>query len=289
MSDCVFLFPGQGAQAVGMGRELCDACPESKAVFDLADDVLGFGLKQLCFEGPMEELTRTDVLQPALVVTSLAALEAFKTSAAFGELDCKATAGLSLGEYTALVANGTLDAADAISLVHKRGVFMQEASDARPGGMVSIIGLDNDAVGAIVDEAAAGQVLCIANLNCPGQIVISGEHEALERARTLADETTGMIDWAIEECRTVDDPASALLLGDLLLRKGLSDRARAVYRKLTPDEEKRWTVEMRLALCDWVGGRFHEAADALETLIREGDQEPVRYYLAAIKDVLGQS
>jgi hypothetical protein len=109
------------------------------------------------------------------------------------------------------------------------------------------------------------------------------------RARTLADETTGMIDWAIEECRTVDDPASTLLLGDLLLRKGLPDQARDIYRKLTPSEERRWTVEMRLALCNWVGGKFHEAVDAMEPLIRKGNREPARYYLAVMREVLGQS
>jgi len=108
------------------------------------------------------------------------------------------------------------------------------------------------------------------------------------RARVLADETTGMIDWAIEECRTVDDAASALLLGDLLLRKGLSDRARTVFRKLAPSEEQRWTVEMRLAMCDWVGGKFHDAVDTLEALRREGGREPVEHYLATMRDVLGQ-
>lgn len=143
---------------------------------------------------------------------------------------------------------------------------------------------------AILPKAFLAQGLAVAEraeaMRAPG---VAYPPRMPQRARALADETTGMIDWAIEECRTVDDPASALLLGDLLLRKGLADQARAVYRKLTPSEEQRWTVEMRLALCDWVGGRLHEAVDEMETLAREGQREPVRYYLAAMREVLGQS
>ena len=175
-----YLFAGQGSQYVGMGKDLYTAFPESKAVFDKADKVLGFSLSHLCFNGPQEELTKTNNCQPAIVVMSIACWQAYKTKNP--QLDGY-MAGLSLGEYSALVAAEALNFEDAIFLVRRRGEFMEEAAAKQPGKMLSIIGLDLAKVKEICFEAKAE----IANINCPGQIVISGAGQAIEKAQALAE------------------------------------------------------------------------------------------------------
>ena len=175
-----YLFAGQGSQYVGMGKDLYTAFPESKAVFDKADKVLGFSLSHLCFNGPQEELTKTNNCQPAIVVMSIACWQAYKTKNP--QLDGY-MAGLSLGEYSALVAAEALNFEDAIFLVRRRGEFMEETAAKQPGKMLSIIGLDLAKVKEICFEANAE----IANINCPGQIVISGAGQAIEKAQALAE------------------------------------------------------------------------------------------------------
>lgn len=171
-----YLFAGQGAQAVGMGKDLAAAFAPAQQLFDRAGAILGFDLAKVCFEGPPEELNRTDRCQPALLVHGLACLEVAK---ARGLPEGDAAAGLSLGEYTAHVYAGSLAFEDGVRLLQKRGQYMQEACDRTPSGMVSILGLERDKVA----EAVKGRGdVGIANLNCPGQIVISGENAALERA-----------------------------------------------------------------------------------------------------------
>jgi len=177
-----FLFPGQGAQTVGMGADIADAFPACGAVFDRANDILGYDLKRLCFEGPESQLDSTTVSQPAIFVTSAAILSLLRGDRAVADIAPDVTAGLSLGEYTALYAAGAMTFEQALVLVQKRGQAMQAAAEATRGGMVSIIGLDADAVQAVCDEAAEGQLLKPANFNCPGQIVISGRLEACDRA-----------------------------------------------------------------------------------------------------------
>jgi len=182
-----FVFPGQGSQSIGMGRAWAQAYPEARAVFDEADRVLGFGLTELCWEGPAEELALTANLQPALVATSVAILRA-----AAARLPVPvAVAGHSLGEYSALVAAGTLDLADALRLVRRRGELMQEAVPVGEGAMAAILALDDAAVEEIVAEVAGGQVLAVANKNAPGQVVIAGHREAVERAVGRARERRG--------------------------------------------------------------------------------------------------
>ena len=184
-----FLFPGQGAQQVGMGQDLYEAFAAARAVFDRAEQVSQLPLKKLCFEGPQEELSRTDIAQPAIFTVSAAALAALASlmePAKVEALRPAFMAGLSLGEYTALFAAGMLDFDDAVRLVARRGQAMQAAATAVPSGMVSVMGLDEPAARKLCEAAAGGQVLVCANFNAPGQIVLSGELAACGRAAELA-------------------------------------------------------------------------------------------------------
>ena len=180
------MFPGQGAQTVGMGRRLAESLPSVRDLYDRAGAVLGYDLAELCFHGPAERLDSTVCSQPALFVTSLAALESLRQESPDVVLSCEAAAGLSLGEYTAMVFAGVLEFEDGLMLVQRRGAAMQEASDATPSGMVSILGLERVQVEALCDKARGDDVLEIANLLCPGNIVISGDNAACERAAEMA-------------------------------------------------------------------------------------------------------
>lgn len=182
MSKTAFLFPGQGSQFAGMGKSLADAYPEAALVFEEADDALGFSLSKLCFEGPDDQLKLTENTQPALVAVSTAANAVL---AARG-LQPDFVAGHSLGEYSALVAAGSLRFADAVRLVRKRGQYMQEAVPAGVGAMAALLKLPTDALDAILAEAAQGEVVTAANLNSPDQIVIAGHAAAVARAMDLA-------------------------------------------------------------------------------------------------------
>ncbi|WP_428266340.1 ACP S-malonyltransferase [Haliangium sp.] len=179
------LFPGQGSQSVGMGRALVDAFPAARAVFEEADDALGFSISEICFDGPMDRLTLTEFGQPAILTNSVAVLRALQAEV---ELDVTVTMGHSLGEYSALVAAGALSLADAVRLVHLRGQAMQEAVPVGEGSMAALLGLDLDAVlGLCAEVCAEGDwVLAPANLNGGGQVVISGHTVAIERALAVA-------------------------------------------------------------------------------------------------------
>lgn len=182
-----FLFPGQGSQFVGMGRALYDAEPAARSLYDEADERLGFALSRLCFDGPEDALTQTDVQQPALFTTSLAAWAVLSQR---GEAAADYVAGHSLGEFSALAAAGSLSFADGLALVRRRGELMKQADREQPGGMAAILGLDAPAVADVcaVAAAATGQVVGVANDNCPGQVVISGHEAALNRAMELLGE-----------------------------------------------------------------------------------------------------
>jgi [acyl-carrier-protein] S-malonyltransferase len=178
-----FVFPGQGSQKVGMGRALHEQYPEARAVFSETDEALGYSLSKLCFDGPDAELTLTANAQPAILATSVAALRALEARAAVRPV---AVAGHSLGEYSALVAAGSLSLADAVRLVHLRGKFMQDAVPAGLGAMAAIIGLSSDDVAAICREVAGTEVVSAANLNGGGQVVIAGHKDAVDRAAAAA-------------------------------------------------------------------------------------------------------
>ncbi len=187
MSKIAFLFPGQGAQFVGMGRRLYESLPAARRLYDQAGEILGYDLAKLCFEGPAEELDSTVISQPAIFVTSLAALEWLRHESPDVVMSCEAAAGLSLGEYTAMVFAGVMSFEDGLTVVQKRGAAMQEASDATPGGMVSVLGLERVEVERLCNEVRGDDILQIANLLCPGNIVVSGTIDACERVAEKAE------------------------------------------------------------------------------------------------------
>ncbi len=172
-----YVFPGQGSQAVGMGHDLFEGSPAARAVFREADEALGFGLSRLCFEGPEEALRETINAQPAIMAVSWACFKAASEPALPAVV-----AGHSLGEYTALVAAGVIDFSQGIRLVRERGRLMQEAGDINPGGMAALLAVDQPTAEALCQDSGCH----VANLNCPGQVVIAGSREALDKARTLA-------------------------------------------------------------------------------------------------------
>jgi len=182
------VFPGQGTQSQGMGRDVAERFGVARRVFQEANEVLGFDIERLCFEGPQEKLDMTDYCQPAIFTTSIATLRAVEeVKGPVEELGVVGCAGLSIGEYAALVAAGVMEFADALKVVHLRGRYMQEACEARRGAMYSILGLDDDTVEEVcaqVQEAGEG-VVSPANYNCPGQLVISGDEAAAEKAAAL--------------------------------------------------------------------------------------------------------
>jgi [acyl-carrier-protein] S-malonyltransferase len=188
--NIALVFPGQGSQFVGMGRELQAASSAAESVFAQADDILAMPLAEMIANGPADVLEDTINAQPAILTASVAALEAVRErlEGRNASISPLAVAGHSLGEFTALVAAGALDFATALKLVRERGRLMKEAGIEAPGGMAAVLGLDDEPLAAACAEASSEGVIVIANANCPGQIVISGEIAALERAMQLAKE-----------------------------------------------------------------------------------------------------
>src|SRR5579863_1928179 len=183
-SNIAFLFPGQGSQSVGMGKELAEKYPIARKTFEEADEALGYKLSQLCFEGPEDQLRLTEITQPAILTTSVAAWRILDEKG----LKPNFVAGHSLGEYSAHVASGTMNFADAVRTVRNRGRYMQEAVPVGVGSMAAILGMELEKVVSLCQEAAQGEVCSPANINSPEQIVISGNTAAVERGTKLADE-----------------------------------------------------------------------------------------------------
>lgn len=182
MNKIAFLFPGQGAQNIGMGFDLYQNFPQARAIFEEADKALGFGLSKLCFEGPFEELTRTQNCQPAILTASIASLVVLKTVRP--DLQPSYTAGLSLGEYAALVASGIIPFKDAVCLVRRRGELMEAAAAKNPGKMLCVLGLDKEKI----DKVCASCGCEIANMNAPGQIIVSCRTQDAETVSAKAME-----------------------------------------------------------------------------------------------------
>ena len=180
-----FLFPGQGSQHAGMGKDLAENFPVARQVFEEANDALGVDLASLCFNGPEEDLKLTANTQPAILTTSIAALRVLETETGIAP---NYAAGHSLGEYSALVCAGALNFADAVRIVRQRGTFMQEAVPVGTGAMAAILGLDKETLERVCQDAARGQVVSPANFNSAGQVVIAGNTAAVDRAMNLAKE-----------------------------------------------------------------------------------------------------
>jgi [acyl-carrier-protein] S-malonyltransferase len=193
LSKTAFLFPGQGAQAIGMGKSFYDELPIAVQMFEQASDILGYDLADVCFNGPADRLNMTEVSQPALYVTSMVALEKLKAESPEIVENCAGAAGLSLGEYTAIAFAGGMSFEDGLKLVQLRGQAMQAAADETAGSMVSVLGLDRDVVQSVCDDARVdGEVLQIANLLCKGNIVVSGGVKSCEAVEAIATEAGAM-------------------------------------------------------------------------------------------------
>ncbi len=184
VNHIAFIFPGQGSQLVGMGKDLAEKYPAARHTFDEADDALGYKLSQVCFEGPEDQLRLTEITQPAILATSVAALRVIESRMPRASF----VAGHSLGEYSAHVASGTIDFAEAVRTVRQRGKYMQEAVPVGVGAMAAILGMESQKVEEVCRDAAQGEVCSPANINSPDQIVISGNTAAVERGAKLADE-----------------------------------------------------------------------------------------------------
>ncbi|CAG1000378.1 [acyl-carrier-protein] S-malonyltransferase [Phycisphaerales bacterium] len=248
-TPAIVLCPGQGAQAVGMGKAWYDAAPEARAVFDQADRLLGTRLgapiTQLCFTGPTDRLNQTDVSQPAIYVTSIACWKAIlaKRSMGNGEQPLAAAAGLSLGEYTALTVAGSLTFEDGLELVTLRGRAMQDAADSPEartgggGGMLALIGATEEQANAVCDQARAANVLVCANFNAPGQIVLSGHKSACERAAKVA-EGMGLRSAALPVAGAFHSPLmaqAAARLGEALAKAPIKEPRCPVISNVTAE------------------------------------------------------
>ena len=197
MGKAACLFPGQGAQTVGMVTEATESVPAARALFEQANEILGYDLLELCQKGPEETLNATNHSQPALYVAGLAAVEILKANDPSAFDDVQATAGLSLGEYTALAFAGSLSFEDGLRVVKVRGESMQQAAEMVPSGMLSVIGLDVEKTQAVCDQASDAGKVWIANYLCPGNLTLSGHAAGLEKAAGLASEAGAMMTKAL--------------------------------------------------------------------------------------------
>jgi [acyl-carrier-protein] S-malonyltransferase len=251
-----FLFPGQGSQEVGMGRALAEASPAAKAVWAEADAALGFSLSTLCFEGPAADLALTANTQPAVLTTSVAAAAALADRGVTPGL----AAGHSLGEYSALVAAGALRFADAVRLVRRRGEFMQEAVPVGTGAMAALLGVELATAEQICAEAAQGEVVGVANINSPGQIVIAGHRTAVERAVAAAAARGGK--------KSVLLPVSAPF--HCALMKPAADRLASELERLTVSAP-------RIPVIRNVDGGVTRTADEVKPFLVQQVASPVRW------------
>ena len=248
-SKIALIFPGQGSQIVGMGKDLAEKYPVARQTFEEADEALGYKLSQLCFEGPEEDLRLTEKTQPAILTTSIAALRVLQAQM---PKPCY-VAGHSLGEYSAHVASGTFSFADAVRTVRNRGKYMQEAVPVGVGAMAAILGMDLDKVTGICQDAAQGEVCSPANINSPDQIVISGNTAAVERATKLAEERGAK--------RAKLLPVSAPF--HCALMKPAQDRLEADLAKI------KWNKPVYPVACNVDAELVTDDVQALKTLVRQ--------------------
>lgn len=281
-SNVAFVFPGQGSQYVGMGQRLHDISESARRVFRQADDILGFSLSKLCFEGPADELEDTINSQPAILTVSYAALEALRERwQQLGDvISPTCVAGHSLGEYSALVSAGVIDFADALHVVRERGRLMKEAGTECPGGMAAVIGLSSDDLAAVCAEACAGGgIVVVANDNCPGQTVISGELAALQRAMALAEDRGARkvvrLGISIASHSPLMERAGTQL-SDLVSRMSLSEPATPIVSNITGrfvtsvDEIKRNVGQQMVRPVMWSGSVLEMVDQGVGTFLEIG-------------------
>jgi [acyl-carrier-protein] S-malonyltransferase len=291
MSKIAFLFPGQAAQVVGMCKELDAELPPVRAMFDRAGEVLGFDLRKLCFEGPADALEATDVSQPAIFVASLAALESLRASDPAVVEACQGAAGLSLGEYTALVFAGALDFAAGLEVVRRRGQAMQAASLASPSGMTSVLWLDEDKADELCRRVAPHGRLWKANMLAPGNIVVSGEAAALAAIEPIASELGAMkiVPLAVAgafHCELMK-PADERL-AEVLGRTEIRPPGIPVYSNVDarphadPDDIRRTLVTQVLQGVRWEESMRRMLADGFDTFYEIG---PGRVLTALLKRI----
>jgi len=265
MSDApvILLCPGQGAQLPGMGKAWAESSAAAAAVFQRADDVLGLSLSKVCFEGPQDQLNRTDIAQAALYVTAVASFRGLCEAGAIDPSRVVAAAGLSLGEFTALHLAGAFDFETGLKLVRLRGQAMQAAADAVPGGsgMVALVGAEEARAEELCEKARGGQVLVCANFNCPGQVVLSGHRAACERALKEAD-SMGLRATALQVAGAFHSP----------LMQPAADRLAEALRAV------KWQRLSMLVVSN-VTARPHEASDSssVSRLLVEQLTRPVRW------------
>jgi [acyl-carrier-protein] S-malonyltransferase len=251
-----FLFPGQGSQFAGMGKSLAERFQPARECFERADDALGFALSKLCFEGPAEDLKRTEFQQPALLAVSIAAYSVLKNEVG----EPQYVAGHSLGEYSALVAAGSLDFGEALRLVHKRGRYMQEAVPAGVGAMAALLKLPEGKLDEVLAEAAQGEIVTPAGFNSPDQVAIAGNRGAVERAMELAK--------AAGAKRAIALPVSAPFHCPLM--KPAQDR-------LLPDLQATHFADLRIPLINnWQANEIRTGPEAREGLYQQVPN-PVRW------------
>jgi len=253
------LCPGQGAQIVGMGKDLYNGSAVAKKFFDDANAILGFDLKSVCFDGPQERLNQTDISQPAIYVTSVASYNAALADGKFSEADITAFAGLSLGEYTALHLAGVFSFEQGLKLVAARGRYMQQAAVASPSGMVAIMGADEAAIRNLCEGSAQGEVLVPANFNAPGQVVVSGSIAACERVLKAA-EAGGFKATALQVAGAFHSPlmqSGADRMAGELEKVNFAAPTKTVYSNVT--------------------GKPHESADSIKPLLVDQITHPVRW------------
>lgn len=283
-ANTAFVFPGQGSQYVGMGKALYDASAAARRVFHQADDVLGFKLSDLCFEGPADELEDTINAQPAILTVSTACLEALREKwEALGKSwqPPRFVAGHSLGEYSALVAAEVLDFADALRLVRERGRLMKEQGDHRPGGMAAIVGLDREALEMVCTDAAAatGGLVIVANANSPQQFVISGQREALDCAVGLARERGARTVVPLRISIASHSPLmqqAAAKLAELIDHSPFRDPQVPVVTNIagqvltSADNIRHELASQMVTPVEWVGSVRHMVASGVDTFVEIG-------------------